>query len=121
MGGGIVKRLLTGFFSAVLVAMLWVTIRATLDRGVFEALGELWGDLWFRATLFDAYFAFLTVFVWIAWREDGWLRRAVWLVLLLSLGNIAIASYFLWALARLRPGASWDGLFRKSSSAGLDP
>ncbi len=106
------KRLLIGFWSAVLIAMIWVTTWASLDRDVFTAAAEIWRDPWGRATLFDAYFAFLAVWVWIAWRERTPLRAALWLALLLGLGNIAIALYFLAALVRLPPGDSWDALFR---------
>ncbi len=37
------------------------------------------------------------------------------LVLLLVLGNIAIAGYLLWALSRLDPRDGIDGLFRRAS------
>lgn len=107
------KSLLIAFWGAVLVAMIWVTTWASLDRNVFVAAADLWSDPWGRATLFDTYFAFLAVWVWIAWRERTPLRSALWLVLLLTLGNIAIALYFLVALFRLRAGESWDALFRR--------
>ncbi|HXU31080.1 MAG TPA: DUF1475 family protein [Thermoanaerobaculia bacterium] len=106
------KRLLIGFWSVVLIAMIWVTTWASLDRNVFLAAADLWRDPWGRATLFDTYFAFLAVWVWISWRERTPLRSALWLILLLALGNIAIALYFLAALLRLAPGESWDALFR---------
>jgi Protein of unknown function (DUF1475) len=107
------QRLLVTFFALVLGVMLWVTTAATLERGVFTALADLWADAWFRATLCDAYFAFLTVFLWLAWRERSWWRGTVWLVLLLVLGNIAIAGYFLWALTHLKSGETWEALFRQ--------
>ena len=105
------RTLLTCFFAAILAAMLWVTITASMDRSVFEAGAEIWADPWGRATLFDAYFGFLTVFVWIAYREPTWARRAAWLIALLLLGNIAIAVYFLIALAG-RGTRDWTDLFR---------
>ncbi len=91
-------------FAAVLVGMLAVTTVATLDRGVFEAAADLWSDPWFRATLADAYFGFLAVYCWIAYKERTVARRVVWFVLLMALGNIAIAAYLLYQLFRLRPG-----------------
>jgi len=97
-------RPLTFFFAFVLAAMVAVTVTASLDRGVLAAAADLWPDPWFRATLADAYFAFLTVWAWIAWREPTWPRRLLWLVLVLTLGNFAIAAYGLAAIARLRPG-----------------
>lgn len=107
------KSLLTAFWLAILVAMVWVTTWASFDRDVLTAAAEIWRDPWGRATLFDAYFSFLAVFVWIAWRERTWGRQLAWLLGLLVLGNIAIAVYFLLALRRLPPGESWEGLFRR--------
>jgi len=108
------KRLVAAFFVFSLAAMLWVTVRASLDRNVLDAAVEIWADPWGRATLFDAYLAFLTVWLWIVHREPTWLRRLAWLVLILGLGNFAIAAYFLIALARLRSGEDWRGLFREA-------
>jgi hypothetical protein len=115
-GATTVRSILVGFFAVVLVAMLWVTTWASFDRNVLVAGAELWADPWGRATLFDAYFAFLTVWVWIAWRERSAVSRGGWLVALLLLGNIAIAVYFLLALLRLPAGASWEQLFLRKES-----
>lgn len=105
------KNLLIAFFLFVLAAMLWVTVTASMDRNVLVAAAEIWDDPWGKATLFDAYFGFLTVFIWIAYREPTRWRRALWLVLLLTLGNFAIAAYFLIALLRLGPGEPWTVIF----------
>ena len=107
------RRILLAIFSLILGAMLYVTVTASLAEGVFRAGARLWPDLWFRATLADAYFGFLAVFVWIAWRERSTAVRIGWFVLLMTLGNIAIAAYFLIALARLAPAAGIDGLYQR--------
>ena len=99
-------------FGSVLAAMLWATVTASQDRGVLQAAAEIWADPWGRATLLDAYFAFLTVWLWIAWREPNLPRRILWLVLILTLGNFAIAAYFLIALLRLPAGESWTAIFQ---------
>ena len=102
--------LLRLLFGLILAGMLAVTTVATLDRGVFEAAAELWRDPWFKATLADAYFGFITVYVWIAYRERGWPRKLLWFVLLMALGNIAIAGYLLWALFKLPRDAPLERL-----------
>lgn len=102
--------LLRWVFAAILVSIVTATVVASLDRGVLVALKELWPDAWFRATLVDAYAGFLTIYVWIAYRERSALRRVVWLLLVLGLGNIAIAAYVLRALRKLRPGDSLQQL-----------
>ncbi len=107
------RALLTGFFLLVLAAMLGVTAAATLERGVLDALAELWPDAWFRATLADAYFGFLTVWLWVAYRERSWLARLIWLAAFLVLGNLAVAVYALRALLSLPAGApAWQALLR---------
>ena len=113
---GAMIYLLRFLFAAILIAMLAVTITASLDRGVFEAAADLWSDLWFRATLADAYFGFITVYVWIAYKEPGWGRRLLWFVLLMGFGNIAIAVYLLIQLSRLRPGDPIEKLLLREGS-----
>jgi hypothetical protein len=97
-------------FAAVFLAMVVVTVRASLDRSVLAAAADLWADPWGRATLFDTYFGFLTVWLWIACRERGWPARIGWLLGLLLLGNLAIAGYFLGVLWRA-PGRDWRTIF----------
>ena len=55
------------------------------------------------ATLYDAYFAFFTFWLWVAYKEKTVWRRILWLVLILSLGNIAMSLYVLIQLFRLKP------------------
>ena len=99
-------------FTTVLAAMAWVTITASLDRSVLVAAAEIWSDPWGKATLFDTYFAFLTVYLWIAYREHGTWVRILWLLLILTLGNFAIAAYFLLALRKLGSERPWTELFK---------
>jgi hypothetical protein len=104
------RVLLTLIFSAVILVMLVATVQGTLDRNVMVALEELWPDPWFRATLADAYFGFLTVFIWIAYRERSLAARIAWFAALMLLGNFAIAAYILIALHRLPAGAPIERL-----------
>jgi hypothetical protein len=103
------------FFVLILLSMLAVTTVASLDRGVFEAGADLWDDPWFRATLADAYFGFLVVYLWIAYKEGTWGRRVLWFVLLMTLGNIAIAIYLLIQLFRLPASATPRDLLLRST------
>jgi hypothetical protein len=97
-------------FAVVFAVMVAVTAIASMERGVFAAGAELWRDAWFRATLCDTYFAFLTVGLWICCRERGVPARLGWLLGVLLLGNLAIAAYFLIALVRA-PGGDWRSIF----------
>ncbi|MCH2180744.1 MAG: DUF1475 domain-containing protein [Mariniblastus sp.] len=99
------RLLLTVIFSMILLGMLWVTVVASLERNIFKAGSELMSDAWFRATLVDAYFGFITFYVWVAYRERRWAGRILWLIAILLLGNIAMAVYVLLQLGRVR--AEW--------------
>ena len=110
------RSLLAAVFGTILVAMLAITVRASLDRSVF-AVGPMLHDPWFQATLADAYFGFITFYVWVAYKETGWVSRVVWFVLIMSLGNMAMAVYVLIQLARLRPGEDVSRLLLRSQPA----
>lgn len=95
---GVLLKLL---FVMILICMLWLTGVASLDRGVFTAGSELWTDPWFRVTLFDAYFSFLIIYLWLAYRERDLISRLLWLLLFLALGSIAASLYILIQLFRV--------------------
>lgn len=96
------RSILKGLFAAILVAMLCVTTWASFDRNVVDAAVDLWRDPWGRATLFDTYFAFLTFYLWVAYKEQTILRRLGWFFGIMLLGNIAMAVYLLGELFRLK-------------------
>jgi hypothetical protein len=97
-------------FAAILVAMIGVTTYASLEKNVFDAGPELRASRWFQATLVDAYFGFLTFYVWVAYKERTWTGRALWFVAIMGLGNMTMALYMLVQLLR------WD---TRTGAAGL--
>lgn len=110
------RRTVILVFAGILALMLYVTVTASLAEGVFAAGGRLMAEPWFRATLADAYCGFIAVYVWIAWRERSMAARVAWFVLLMTLGNIAIAVYFLLALVRDGTGRGIDVLFQRRAA-----
>lgn len=102
-------NLIRAFAVVVLVAMLWVTGWASLKLPIWEA-GPYVSDPWSVATLFDAYCGFLTFYLWVLYKERSALSRGVWLVLVLTLGNIAMAVYLLRETFRVGKGASMTDL-----------
>jgi hypothetical protein len=106
------RKSLTVFFSLILFGMLAVTIRAALQEGMFAAGGKIWPSWWFRATLADAYFGFLTFYAWVFYKESSWGSRIVWLLLILLLGNIAMSIYMLIALRRMKSDRPEELLLR---------
>jgi hypothetical protein len=87
---------LRGLFVVVLGSMLAVTSWAGMHQslGAF-AHGATIRDPWVIATLCDAYWAFIAVYVWVAWKEQSAAARLLWFVGFIALGNMAIAAYFL--------------------------
>lgn len=104
-------------FSAILIGILSATIWASRHYSVWQAFADLWRDPWGRATLFDAYFAFLTFYVWVFYKERRWAGRAIWFLLVMGFGNIAISLYMLIQLFRLQPGQGVEDLLLKRKPA----
>jgi hypothetical protein len=92
--------MLKSFFVLVLMAMIGVSTWASLQSNVIEGFRYVIADRWGVATLFDTYFSFLTIYLWIAYKHRSGVARAVWLVLILTLGSIAFSVFILRELAR---------------------
>lgn len=103
---------LRALFVVVLASMVAVTSWASLYTSVLAIPDEVLRHPWFIATLADAYWAFVAVYVWIAWKERSVAARVLWLIALLALGNISIAVYFLRELWR-EGTTSVDALFTR--------
>jgi hypothetical protein len=97
-------------FAIVLVAMIGVTTWASVRLPLWETPRAVAGHPWFIATLFDTYFAFLTFYCWVAYKEVSTFARIIWLLAILLLGNIAMAVYLLIQLARLPADAPVEAL-----------
>jgi len=97
---------LRALFLVVLASMLGVTTWASLHQSLGDfAHSATIRDPWVIATLLDAYWAFIAVFVWVAWKEQSLAARILWFVTLIALGNLAIAAYLLTQLFRVSASA----------------
>ena len=101
------RALLQILFAVILLSLLAYTVWASSQQPVWQWQGWARGPdrHWTLATLIDAYYGFLTFFVWVCFKERGLLSRALWFVAIMALGNMAMASYVLWQLQKLPPGA----------------
>jgi predicted permease len=86
---------LRAFFIVVIASMLAVTSWASFHCPLFAIPREVYAHPWFIATLFDAYWGFMTFFVWVAYKQTTALARFGWFIAILLLGNIAMAAYCL--------------------------
>jgi hypothetical protein len=93
-------------FAVHLLVMLGVTTYASLHENILKIPAVVTGDPWFVATMFDAYCGFITFFCWVCYKETSMFMRVLWFVLIMLLGNIAMAAYMLIKLLRLPPGST---------------
>lgn len=113
------KTSLQILFGAICLSLLSFTIFASTQQSVTDWQGLTQGPdrWWTRATLIDAYYGFITFFVWVAYKETQWLKRVLWFVAIMALGNIAMSVYVLWQLRQHRDGEPLAGiLLRRSAS-----
>jgi len=112
------KLLLKIIFAGIFLWMVGMTAYVSLHKPLWLAPMEFsWnGSPWAVATLFDAYFGFLTFFVWVCFKERTIAARTLWFVLIMSLGNIAMSGYVLIQLFRLRAEQPLSDLLLRSRS-----
>ena len=93
-------------------SLVGVSIWATGHVSIVPAINDLLVNpaanynAWFVATLFDAFYAFGWFWLWIAYKEASTAARIIWLLLVLSLGNMAMAVYALIQIAKLPANAT---------------
>lgn len=106
------KRGLQILFGFILVSLtawnLWVSTRQPVWQ--WGGLTTPPDNLWTIATLIDAYYGFITFYVWVLWKERRVVPRILWFVAIMLLGNIAMSAYVLRQLARMSPGDSMSTL-----------
>ena len=107
-------------FLIVLGSMLGVTSWASLQQPLGEfARSATFREPWVIATLFDAYWAFIAFFVWVAWKEQSLAARLLWFVSIILLGNIAMAAYMLRETWAVPAGGPVDGVFTRRNPGKL--
>ncbi len=89
-------------FLTVIVSMLAITGWASSQCALFAIPREVFTHPWFIATLFDAYWAFIAFYVWVAWKEQTLAARVLWFVAIILLGNLSMATYLLIELFRIQ-------------------
>jgi hypothetical protein len=96
------KLFLQLLFGAIFIWMTVMTVRTSLAVSLWEAWPSYSANQWAVATLWDAYFGFLTFYLWVVYKERHIWTRILWFVLIMGLGNIAMSLYVSLQLMRLR-------------------
>jgi drug/metabolite transporter (DMT)-like permease len=101
------KRL--AIFSAILFSvMLGTIIWASSHSSIRNIPQSVLSNPWFITTLVDVYIGFLLFYAWVWYRESSYVKRAVWFVLIIGLGNLATCIYILWIIWTLPEQASME-------------
>jgi uncharacterized membrane protein len=97
-------------------AVMAVALAYGFGRGEFRREGgELLRLAWGQVALVDVYVGFALFGGWVAFRERSAARAAVWIVLVLGLGNLVSCFYVLIALKRSR--GDWNVFWRGARTA----
>lgn len=106
------KTTLQLVFGTIFLSLLAFTMYASTQQPILQWQGLSSGpDRWWTwATLIDAYYGFITFYVWVAYKETAWLKRVLWFVAIMALGNIAMSAYVLWQLRLHHEGEPLAGI-----------
>ena len=110
------KTALKILFAAIFIWMVVLTVRTSMQVSLWSSWNAFSGNPWAVATLYDAYFGFITFWVWVAYKERTMWLRLLWLVLILCLGNIAMSFYMLLQLHRLKSEDSLETLLQRNET-----
>lgn len=111
---GPLKLFLKCLFGFIFLFMVGMTVRTSLQVPIWQA--SFTGNSWAWATLYDAYFGFITFFCWVAWRERSLGIKLLWFILIMALGNIAMSFYVLLQLFALQPEEPVGMLFQRKAA-----
>jgi hypothetical protein len=105
-------------FAVIFFWMVGMTTYVSLHKPLWQAGSEFsWvSSPWAVATLFDAYFGFLTFFVWVCFKERSLAAKLIWFVLIMGLGNIAMSGYVLIQLFRLKSDEPLSNLVLRTTA-----
>ncbi len=95
------KNFMIVFFCGVLTWMLGMTFWASAQENVWVGLQYLFRDRWAIATLSDTYMSFFIIYLWMAYKQNSWVARIVWFLLVCSWGSIAVSIYALFEIRRI--------------------
>ncbi len=101
-------------YAVILGIMLYVVSNACMQESLFKIPEVVTSNIWFKATLVDCYFGFLSFFFWVCYREKSILWKVFWFFAIMLTGNIAMAAYVLQVLARFKSGDGVDKLFARA-------
>ena len=113
------KYLLISIFFILFVFMVNTTISTSLASNFFKEWNFLASIPWMKATLIDFYINTVVIFTWIAFRENKWSVRILYLILLVFLGSMASTLYVMIQLFKLDDDEPVINAFLKKRGEGI--
>ena len=110
------KSFLKLLFGGIFVFMVVMTIRTGLAVSLSAAWPSYAANPWAMATLYDAYFGFVTFYAWVFYKERRVWTRVLWFLLIMGLGNIAMSFYVLVQLFWLKPEEAAAAILRRPAA-----
>ena len=83
-------------FLFIVIFMIAVTIKTSLESNLFVELPSLWAIPWFKATIIDFYLNQLILYGLVLYLEKNFFRTVPWLILFFIFGSIGTALYGLY-------------------------
>ncbi|MFA6211065.1 MAG: hypothetical protein WCT03_01585 [Candidatus Obscuribacterales bacterium] len=106
--------LLRILYGGIFLAMVLVTIWAASHESILAIPPVVLNNVWFQATLIDAYFGFLSFYFWVCYREKSLPLKIFMFFAIMLLGNLTMSVYVLLAMYRLKPGEGVEKLFSRT-------
>jgi len=96
------KNKIVFIFTIIFLAMIAVTTWASLYENVFAGGVKIIREPWGIATLFDTYFAFLSFYFWVCFKQNRLISKIIWFILIMLFGNIAMSVYVILSVYRIK-------------------
>ena len=104
-------------FSILCVYMIYIVVTTSMESNLFKEWSYLGSIPWMRATLVDFYTNTVVLFAWVAYKERNLGIKALWLVLFVGLGSIAVTFYVLIQLFKLKQGEGIEKVLLRATPA----
>lgn len=108
------KNYLIVLFSALFLWVTYTVIETSFQSNLFKEWDYLSSIPWMQATLWDFYANIAVLLVWVYYKEDTVTAKALWTVLFVTLGSIAVTGYVLLQLFKLKPGEGLEKILLRT-------
>jgi hypothetical protein len=108
------KNRLVFIVSAVFAWVVYVVVGTSLESNLFEQWDYLMSIPWMKATLWDFYASIFVLLLWVYYKESHAAIKALWTVLFITLGSIAVTGYLLLQLMKLNTGDGIENILLKN-------